>query len=231
MSLRLRTAVSRVTASPPRISPRMIRSGRWRRLALSNSRIVTAGKLPSAARASEAEAMARDYVNANFKPDDWLAVVAINRKTGETVQRVRSHLADNLIRVLAGFKAANRILPIFLRLAVALMAERTIVILVLGRAPSSLPVVRINPEIFGTTDLSGRCFFAGRHLKIVGILLVIETRQAEDTRRIGSSRIAAFCCFPLEGKAPSFARRAVRREARRDPRPGQALPAARRGQV
>lgn len=39
-------------------------------------------------RAAEAEAMVRDYVNENFKPDDWLAVLAINRKTGETVQRV-----------------------------------------------------------------------------------------------------------------------------------------------
>ena len=32
--------------------------------------------------------MARDYVNENFKPDDWLAVVAVNRKSGEVVQRI-----------------------------------------------------------------------------------------------------------------------------------------------
>ena len=36
----------------------------------------------------EAEAMARDYINENFKPDDWLAVVAINRQSGETLQRI-----------------------------------------------------------------------------------------------------------------------------------------------
>lgn len=39
-------------------------------------------------RAAEAEAQVRNYVNENFKADDWLAVLAINRKTGETAQRV-----------------------------------------------------------------------------------------------------------------------------------------------
>jgi len=41
-------------------------------------------------KTAEAEAMARDYVNGNFNPDDWLAVVAVNRHSGETVQRVSS---------------------------------------------------------------------------------------------------------------------------------------------
>lgn len=52
---------------------------------------------PSSAspKTAEAEAMAREYVNANFDRDDWLAVVAINRKTGETLQRV-SH-ARNIV--------------------------------------------------------------------------------------------------------------------------------------
>lgn len=36
----------------------------------------------------EAEAMARDYVNENFEPTDWLAVLAVNRNTGDTLQRV-----------------------------------------------------------------------------------------------------------------------------------------------
>ena len=39
-------------------------------------------------RTIEAEAMARDYINENFKHDDWLAIVAINRKSGETLQRI-----------------------------------------------------------------------------------------------------------------------------------------------
>jgi hypothetical protein len=39
-------------------------------------------------KAAQAEAMARDYVNANFDADDWLAVVAVNRKSGEIVQRI-----------------------------------------------------------------------------------------------------------------------------------------------
>jgi len=39
-------------------------------------------------RIAAAEASVRDYVNGNFKPDDWLAMVAINRKTGETLQRI-----------------------------------------------------------------------------------------------------------------------------------------------
>jgi RepB DNA-primase from phage plasmid len=30
----------------------------------------------------------RSYIQENFKPDDWLAVVALNRKTGEVVQRI-----------------------------------------------------------------------------------------------------------------------------------------------
>lgn len=45
---------------------------------------------PPNAKTVEAEAMAREYVNASFAPDDWLAVLAVNRKTGETVQRVSS---------------------------------------------------------------------------------------------------------------------------------------------
>jgi hypothetical protein len=39
-------------------------------------------------KTAQAEAMARDYVNANFDADDWLAVVAVNRKSGEIVQRI-----------------------------------------------------------------------------------------------------------------------------------------------
>jgi len=30
----------------------------------------------------------RSYINENFNPDDWLAVVALNRKSGEVVQRL-----------------------------------------------------------------------------------------------------------------------------------------------
>jgi len=36
----------------------------------------------------EAEATAREYINASFAPDDWLAVVAVNRRSGETLQRI-----------------------------------------------------------------------------------------------------------------------------------------------
>lgn len=39
-------------------------------------------------KTAQAEAQAREYVNENFKPDDWLAVLAVNRKSGETLQRV-----------------------------------------------------------------------------------------------------------------------------------------------
>jgi len=39
-------------------------------------------------RVRAAEESVRQYVNENFKPDDWLAVVAINRQSGETVQRI-----------------------------------------------------------------------------------------------------------------------------------------------
>ncbi len=45
---------------------------------------------PPNAKTVEAETQAREYINASFAPDDWLAVVAVNRKTGETVQRVSS---------------------------------------------------------------------------------------------------------------------------------------------
>jgi len=39
-------------------------------------------------RGSESEATARRYIQENFEPDDWLAVVVRNRGTGETVQRI-----------------------------------------------------------------------------------------------------------------------------------------------
>lgn len=39
-------------------------------------------------KTAQAEAQAREYVNANFDPADWLAVVAINRKSGEIIQRI-----------------------------------------------------------------------------------------------------------------------------------------------
>jgi hypothetical protein len=39
-------------------------------------------------KTAEAEAIARDYVSGAFRPDDWLAVLAVNRKSGETLQRV-----------------------------------------------------------------------------------------------------------------------------------------------
>jgi hypothetical protein len=39
-------------------------------------------------KTAQAEAMAREYVNANFDADDWLAVVAVNRKSGEILQRI-----------------------------------------------------------------------------------------------------------------------------------------------
>jgi hypothetical protein len=35
-----------------------------------------------------AEATVRDYINENFKSDDWLAILARNRETGETIQRI-----------------------------------------------------------------------------------------------------------------------------------------------
>ncbi|MGH9469708.1 MAG: DNA-primase RepB domain-containing protein [Terriglobia bacterium] len=39
-------------------------------------------------KTAEAEAMAREYVNGSFNPDDWLAVLAVNRNSGETMQRI-----------------------------------------------------------------------------------------------------------------------------------------------
>jgi hypothetical protein len=39
-------------------------------------------------KTAEAEAIARDYVSGAFRPDDWLAVLAVNRNGGETLQRV-----------------------------------------------------------------------------------------------------------------------------------------------
>ena len=39
-------------------------------------------------RTRAAEESVRSYINENFKPDDWLAVVALNRKSGEVVQRI-----------------------------------------------------------------------------------------------------------------------------------------------
>jgi hypothetical protein len=39
-------------------------------------------------KTAQAETMAREYVNASFDADDWLAVVAVNRKSGETLQRI-----------------------------------------------------------------------------------------------------------------------------------------------
>jgi hypothetical protein len=39
-------------------------------------------------KTAQAEAMAREYVNANFDADDWLAVVAVNRKSGNILQRI-----------------------------------------------------------------------------------------------------------------------------------------------
>lgn len=43
---------------------------------------------PANPKTAEAEALAREYVSANFDPDDWLAVLAVNRKSGETLQRI-----------------------------------------------------------------------------------------------------------------------------------------------
>lgn len=39
-------------------------------------------------RASQSEAVARCYIQKNFEPTDWLAVVIRNRDTGDTVQRI-----------------------------------------------------------------------------------------------------------------------------------------------
>jgi hypothetical protein len=39
-------------------------------------------------RAQASEAAVRQYVNENFERNDWLAVLVLNRKTGETLQRV-----------------------------------------------------------------------------------------------------------------------------------------------
>jgi len=72
-------------------------------------------KKPASARAPnpktvQAEAMARDYVNENFKPDEWLAVVAINRRSGETVQRVspaRSNVSPEYQRWLRYLNATG----------------------------------------------------------------------------------------------------------------------------
>jgi hypothetical protein len=36
----------------------------------------------------ESEAIARRYIQENFEAEDWLAVVLLNRVTGETVQRI-----------------------------------------------------------------------------------------------------------------------------------------------
>ena len=38
--------------------------------------------------ASLSEAAAREYIDQNFEPSDWLAVVVRNRETGETIQRI-----------------------------------------------------------------------------------------------------------------------------------------------
>jgi hypothetical protein len=39
-------------------------------------------------RTRAAEESVRSYIQENFKPDDWLAVVALNRQSGEVVQRI-----------------------------------------------------------------------------------------------------------------------------------------------
>jgi hypothetical protein len=44
---------------------------------------LTPAPRPPNPKTAEAEAMAREYVNANFEAGDWLAVVAVNRKSGE----------------------------------------------------------------------------------------------------------------------------------------------------
>jgi RepB DNA-primase from phage plasmid len=43
---------------------------------------------PPSGRTRAAEESVRNYINENFKPDDWLAVVALNRQTGEVTQRI-----------------------------------------------------------------------------------------------------------------------------------------------
>ena len=60
---------------------------RKRDLEVSNDTHPQPAPLPSE-RTRAAEESVRSYINENFKPDDWLAVVALNRKSGEVVQRL-----------------------------------------------------------------------------------------------------------------------------------------------
>ena len=60
---------------------------RKRDLEVSNDTHPQPTPIPSE-RTRAAEESVRSYINENFKPDDWLAVVALNRKSGEVVQRL-----------------------------------------------------------------------------------------------------------------------------------------------
>jgi hypothetical protein len=42
----------------------------------------------TSSRIQAAEATVRDYINESFKTDDWVAILARNRETGETLQRI-----------------------------------------------------------------------------------------------------------------------------------------------
>lgn len=53
----------------------------------AQAKSLTTGPAP-ASRAKAAEAAVPQYLNENFRPSDWLAVVVRNRETGETVQRI-----------------------------------------------------------------------------------------------------------------------------------------------
>lgn len=45
---------------------------------------------PVSPRAQASEAAAREYVRESFQPTDWLAVLVLNRETGETIHRMSS---------------------------------------------------------------------------------------------------------------------------------------------
>ncbi len=55
----------------------------------------TAPQLGRNPKTAQTEAIAREYVNENFDPDDWVAVVAVNRKSGEILQRISP--AQNIV--------------------------------------------------------------------------------------------------------------------------------------
>jgi len=74
---------------------------------LDNSR--SSLEAASKEHAVPSEEIARRYIQENFEPTDWLAVVARNRETGETVQRITTahHIASGEFQSWLRYKNAN----------------------------------------------------------------------------------------------------------------------------